>query len=284
MHALKALHADTQVAVLEAALHDPESSVHIAAADALGEVHGPGTPARILQAVSEHGRFQMKAACVDALGQIGEAALPALLDSLDSAAQPVREVAVRALYKLGRNGLADRVVAPLRARILDPAEDEVVRYWAIDALLGLRLKLAAGESDLFTQVLLRTLPDCPSTTVQLHAAEALGHLATIMPESRRREAQEKLERLFRNYGDASDRTDAAFGWRLVGNALLRFGASGRARLEALRTQEDDRWLAWIAYQVVHVPIRSGKFELCDEAEAVKVPDTYAPAFPGYRSW
>ena len=79
------------------------------------------------------------------------------------------------------------------------------------------------------------------------------------------------------------RADAAWGWRAVGNAIATFEPSGKERLEAMRTQEGDKWLAWAAYQVVHVPQVVDKHTCCGEQEAVEIHRAYAPPFPGHRT-
>jgi hypothetical protein len=76
--------------------------------------------------------------------------------------------------------------------------------------------------------------------------------------------------------------DAAWGWRSVGNALLGFGEVGRARLESIREQTSDKWLAWYAYEVVHVPQYANAVATCTEDEAIATHDRYAPPFPGRR--
>ena len=63
---------------------------------------------------------------------------------------------------------------------------------------------------------------------------------------------------------------------------MAFGDEGKAVLEAMRTQTKDKWLAWEAYEVVHVPRRRDGFTPCEEQDAVETHAKYAPAFPGRR--
>ncbi|MBM4085318.1 MAG: hypothetical protein FJ272_11055 [Planctomycetes bacterium] len=203
---------------------------------------------------------------------------------MKSPSQAVREVCVRALYRLGKGGLAPEAWSPLRAALVDVAEDWRVRYWAVDGLVGLRQELSEAQRRELSGDLLTLLASGAPVAVQLHAAWGLGHLAGRMATSEADVARGKLAGLFREYGDGCGRTDAAFGWRVVGNALLQFGPPGLDLLETMRQQPADRWLAWIAYEVVHAPQRSAAMSLVSESEAVAAHDRYAPLFPGVRPW
>jgi hypothetical protein len=122
----------------------------------------------------------------------------------------------------------------------------------------------------------------PSPAVQHGAARTLGDLAPTLPAEEAGQALEALERLFRQYGEGCRRADAAWGWRSVGNALIAFGDAGNQRLEALRTSADDPWLAWYAYEVMHVPQYATAVATCTEEEAAETHARYAPPFPGRR--
>jgi len=269
LRTLGALAASEQVPVVEVGLEDVESSVRIAAAQALSKVHGPDTPARILAALVKDSRFQMKEACIVALTALKEQAQPALVEGLQNPSPPIREVCVRAL---GQNGLAGSKEPLLSALRTD--EDYRVRFYALRGLAGYR-----GPEVI--SALLEALRD-PTPTVQLGAAKTLGDLAPAMSPEQSSPALAALLSLFRQYGDGCQRPDAAWGWRVVGNALMAFGEPGRTALEALRTQKEDRWLAWAAYQVVHVPQVAEKVILCEEQEALETHAKYAPPFPGHR--
>jgi hypothetical protein len=75
----------------------------------------------------------------------------------------------------------------------------------------------------------------------------------------------------------------------VGNAMLACGQPGREILEAMRTerrgadQRQDRWLAWVAYQVLYVLSSPDNVTLCEEKEAVETHAKYATPFPGRRA-
>jgi len=283
MHALAALGDAAQLSIIERALGDPESCVRIAAAASLGELHRPESAQAMLDALSADDGFQLKQACVDSLGAMGEATLPALAAALSSEHVAVREVCVRALYIIGRDGPTAAVREPLRRAMLDASEDDVVRWWAVEGLVGLRLKVTDADREQLADDLIGLLDGSPRM-VQQHAAWGLGYMASCVSAETAGRSLAGLERLMRAFGDGCTRRDAAYGWRLVGNALLQHGEPGRAALEAMRAQSDDRWLAWIAYEVAHVPQRGQTMELVDEAEAIATHEQLAPPFPGWRAW
>ena len=283
MHALAALAEGAQVPVIERGLSDAESCVRIAAAASLGEVHRPESAQAMLDALAADDGFQLKRACVDSLGAMGEGALPALVDGLASEAVAVREVSARALYIVGRDGPTGLVREPVRGTMLDADEDDVVRWWAVEALVGLRLKLTDADREQLADDLIGLLGASPRM-VQQHAAWGLGYMASCVSAETASRSLAALEALMREFGDGCTRRDAAYGWRLVGNALLQHGEPGRAALEAMRAQTDDRWLAWIAYEVAHVPQRTQTMALVDEAEAIATHERFAPPFPGWRAW
>ncbi|MCD6360294.1 MAG: HEAT repeat domain-containing protein, partial [Armatimonadetes bacterium] len=266
MRALGTLGGEEAVAILLEGLKDPQSCVRIAATLALGKAGGAEVVPALLAAVADGGRFQLKEACVKALEVIGPDALHMVVGGLGQRSVGVREVCVRALYKLGRQDLAGEVFAPLRERMTDSGEDAAVRYWAIDGLVGLRLKVSVDRQRQLAADLRRLVESESDLTVQLHAAWGLGYLAAVLEGDERRSCVDALAAMFREYGDGCERADAAYGWRVVGNALL-LTPEGREALEQMRQRRDDKWLAWAAYQVVYVPQRVCKMNLVSEEEA-----------------
>ncbi|MBI2301390.1 MAG: HEAT repeat domain-containing protein [Armatimonadetes bacterium] len=264
---LGAIKAAGQVAVLEAALSDPELSVRASAAQALAAVHGPDSAAWLLAAVPTSG-FQTKQEAIAALAAMKQAAWPALRSSVHHRSWQVRDVAVQAL---GPSGLPE--AEPLLRTALGD-RDWRVRHAAATGFGRFR-------SPETTALLLKALGD-REAAVQLAAAKILGDGATQLNAEAKAQVLAALEALFNGYGEGSRRTDAAWGWQVVGSALLACGDEGRARLEALRTDKGDRRLAWWAYEVLYVKQSPYGITPCTEEEAEAAHERYAPEFPGVR--
>ena len=284
MYALAGIGKAEWVSVLEEGLFDDESSVRMAAGGALGRVNGPKSAARIISALEKDGYFQMKMACVEALSAMERRALPELVRGLESPVYAVREVSARSLYGIGKAGFQGEVYGPLRKAMLNRDEDARVRYFAIEGLVSLRMELKAEEQRQLASDLMEIAAKESSPTVQLRAAWGLAYMYGLLTPELRQSALETLADGFRKYGDGCERSDGAFGWRVFGNAILNYHGPGRSRLEEMRTQTDDKWLAWIAYEVVHLPHRLAKIVQVEEQNAVRDHEEYAPPFPGYRTW
>lgn len=280
MRALGKLRATEKAEIVEKGLRDRESCVRIAAADALAGANGPRSLMKLLKALEQNDGFQFKLACIDTLTALGEAARRDVLQGLRSRSATVREVCARCL---GASAEADAQEL-LVGIMMNVHEEETVRYWAIDSLRRLCAVGAATDRDACVAGYLRLAEEERSTTVQLHAVRSIGLLANMLTSVQRNEAYDILTALFRQYGDGCTRTDAAFGWRLVGNALTALGSTGRSRLELMRREQQNRWLAWLAYEALYVPLRVQDMQLVQESEAIRIHDTYAPPFPGYRRW
>jgi hypothetical protein len=286
MRALKAVGASAQLPSVYAGLTDKENCVRVAAAEAAGYLNDGDTPRMLFAAIDRDDSFLMKLACVGSLVAMGETCIDEVIAGLKYKCQGVREVCARALKGLGE--MAGFEVYPhLACMLRDEGEDENVRYWAIDSLFELSLKgrLTARSAEDFITELAALVCKESSTVVQLHAARELGKMAEEgLLDGKFPDAILQVECLFRKYGDGCMRTDAAFGWRLAGNALLSFGEPGRELLRNMREQKQDKWLSWLAYEVEYLPHRKPAIELCEEQQAIVDHDRYAPAFPGYRPW
>lgn len=298
MFALGALQAEAYVGLLENGLMDEESSVRIAAAVALARVNGPDSPQRIVMALSKDDKFQMKLACVEALAAMKERALPAVLQGISNSSPSVREVCARVLTAEAPGCSSTLLTQPDRAGCIPTAnappgaqeallsmlrneKEDVPLFHAFNALAGYR-------SPEVIAALLRSLRT-GSPQVQMWSAQTLAQMTTTMSQEQLKEMLSALTGLFREFGDDSKRSDAAWGWRTVGSAMLACGEPGKQMLDSMRTerrgadQRADRWLAWIAYQVLYVPQAAEKNTLCEEREAVEIHAKYAPPFPGRRS-
>lgn len=283
MYVLAAMKAHSQVATIETGMFDDESSVRIAATGALAAVHRKESALRIFAALEKDGYFQIKLAAVEALSAMKEQALTVLLEGVKSSHYAVREVSVRALSNLGAAGFVKDVFPSLFATIVNREEDERVRRHALTGLAGLRLKLDQANQDKLMSTLMDLASTDTSVLVQLRAARELGSFYVPTTSTGRDQIVECLAAGFRKYGDACQRSDAAYGWRLFGNALLMCHERGRKQLEAMRLQKDDKWLAWLAYEVEYLPHRQMKISMIEEEEALERHKKFAPPFPGYRT-
>jgi hypothetical protein len=283
MHALKAMKAKSQVAAIEGRLFDEESSVRIAAANVLATVNSSNTAQRIVEALQENDGFQFKLGCVEALTAIGESGLAIILKGTEHTNYAVRETCIRSLAKICAGGLVDKTFPVLSEIAGDNDEDEKIRCYALEGDVNSRLKLNRDQQSKLIRQLINLTDNENTTLVQLRATWGLGHVHGICDQPTREEVVSCLARGFRKYGDGCQRDDAAYGWRLFGNALLNQHSRGRNVLESFRKQTDDKWLAWLAYEVVYLPHRFMKIELIEEETAIEQHKQFAPAFPGYRS-
>ncbi len=284
MYALAALKAESQVSTLEEGLLDVESSVRIAAASALAVVHGPHSAVRILSALEKDGYFQMKLACFEGLTALGEEALAPVLKGARSTHYAVRQVSIQTLYKLGKGGFMAEAAPALFDAAVNHTEDELLRSYALEGMVGFREEITPAFRIQLVDKMIELASEDPSTLVQLRAAWGLGYFYSGTDATKRKVIVDCLATGFRNYGDGCQRSDAAYGWRIFGNSLLMHHGQGRTQLESMRTQGNDKWLAWVAYEVVYLPHRQMKMALLDEQEMIEQHNKFAPEFPGYRTW
>src|SRR5207244_9462898 len=139
-------------------------------------------------------------------------------------------------------------------------KEDLPLFYAVTALAGYR------SPEVITALLSSLRHGTPK--VQMWVAATLTQMAPAMSPDQCQDMLSALGVLFRGFGDDSKKPDAAWGWRVVGNAMCACGRAGKEMLEAMRTQHQDRWLAWAAYQVLYVPQSPEKATLCEEKEAV----------------
>lgn len=219
--ALEALVATGQVTTVVGALSDPEPGVRNAAAKALAVMPGSAAVTGILTALATDTSAPFKVLCAETLAQISS--ISTLATGLTYTAPAAREVCARALYKLGVPGgsAADQVVSALRGVVNNGAETDEVRYWALYGLFGLTSTLDSTERGAVLADCLAIIGDPGETPlVELEAAHVLEYLAPSLSDAQKTSAGTELTALFEQYGEGSTRDDAAYGWRMVGNALI----------------------------------------------------------------
>lgn len=258
------------IAPLLAGLNDPENGVRCVAVLALGDRKDPAACRALLQAAERHGNHMLRECVIIALRKL--APLPAAELSEAATRSPsdeVREVAMRTLVvhatpaflPVFREGLRDKTRFP--------------RFAAAEALGNMARSPEAVE-------LLIAALDHEDSAVANRAAASLGQFAARKrPEtaSMRPKMLAALFAAFKKHGD-SNRDDAEWGWRVVGNAILDFGEEGAAALSQIRDQRDDLRLAELAWRVVDLPQRKGMFILVtpqENEEAMKRRPCSAPA-------
>lgn len=289
--ALAIVGGNDAVPILENALEDRESSVRIAAADALAKVNGPKSAEKLLKAVGQND-FQFNYVAGTTLVGLAPKSPPVLLQGLDSPNPNVQAVSARVLRgTTAEPGQRAQIYQALRKVLLDPKASSAARVNAMNNLTGGYLDFSKDLPNAQVPLvadLLSLLNSGAPPDVEVQVANSFKTMARYMTPAQKTEALDALEKLFRTYGDGCERPDAAYGWRIVGNAILFL--QGKDRLEAMRTQKDDKWLAWNAYEVVYlfqdlvIKDKAYSFNEVDEKQAIADHEKYAPEFPGWRKW
>lgn len=245
------------VVSIEKGLGDREGCVRAMAAQALRDVAGTQSAVRLLECVDRHGNHPLNEVAVVTLSRMRPAPLEELKAAARGHANPVvRQVAMRALSFLPR---ADLV--PLYAAGLTDA-DRYVRFAAAQGLGGVRRCPEAAEA-----LIAATRHGDP--VVSDRAATSLAAIAErkepeIDPLRERMVAA--LRDLYAKLGDGCARADADWGYRPVGNALLRFGVPGEKILREFMDQSRDRRLAEQAWRSLCVRQDNGRFSEVTEVE------------------
>lgn len=259
LQALGKLKATDAVPVLEHALEDPENGVRCVAALALGDVSGPQSCARLLEAVAQHGNHMLVECAVIALRRQKPFPTAELAAAIAKhPAERVREVAVRAVQPAP----AAELIPVLTAALQD--QNAFVRYAATDALGHIR------RTPQVATTLLGAL-DHTDVAVANRAALSLTEIAARQePEITplRPKLLAALETAFRRYASpsAAARADADWGFRPVGNALRQLGTEGEAILKRLRDQRENPRLAELAWLVLDLHQQPNSFSQVTEAE------------------
>ena len=164
-----------------------------------------------------------------------------------------------------------------------------VRFWAVNALGHLCANLRDKDSEeavearpRIFQAFVDLFPDEPSSMVMLEAAQRLPAVRAYLTDQQRTQLLERAKGLLLRYGDGCTRPDAEYGWRRVGNLIRTLGPAGDTFIEECIARRDDKWLAWIAYEVKYLEqkLTADKFCLVDEAQAI-ADARKAPPFPGW---
>jgi hypothetical protein len=111
----------------------------------------------------------------------------------------------------------------------------------------------------------------PAHAVQVRAATVFAAMHARLPakDAGRNTALAEAVEFFRQYGDGCERTDRAWGWRLLGNSLLGFGQDGEAALKALLADGTNRELSDRAWRILYLK-QGDQFFPVTEAEDAAV--------------
>lgn len=261
--ALKALGASgdpAAVPLLEDAMFDPDTAISTAAAYALrlgGFDIGEPTVTKIIAAMvqSEAPPF-LEAAMGTMLSMGVDTVTPMMVDTLANHANvDARRLAARTLWNFsgGPNN------AELRQTLIDALgdPDPFVRYYAA-AMHG----QINPSSEMVTALL--DAARSGDTVVASQATDSLGRWLEIgyaNAVGRKAELTAVLDALFAEYGDGSTRSNADWGFEVIGRSLLAAGAEGEQVLRQHMTQREDRLLSERAWSILFFPNSRGEFDL-----------------------
>jgi HEAT repeat protein len=261
LRALAAQGGPTAVPFFEAALDDPEHAVRCVAVICLGQTQGTGSVERIFRALRAHANFQLGYEAGLALSKMGPERTADILRGTADQNVEVRRVVANSLER----GATRPEAIPTMLGALRDDNDPMVRWAAIRALV--RFGGKPGVLEAFLQAMNDKHP-----TVRAAAAWAIGATCRsmspeIMPHFER--AREALADRFLSFGGAYAGSDADWGYRTVGAALLELDADGRQVLNKALVQGEDPRLAEIAWRMLFLPHDRNAYHLVPESEALK---------------
>ncbi len=239
------------VPVIEAALRDPENSVRCMAMYALRLSNRPESTAAIVAALDEHHEHPLHEAARDTLARIHPAPLAEIRAAASHPDEVVRTTAIRVLRYLGPT---EEDVPLLVERLGD--EHRYAAFSAAETLGAVRGSEAAVRA-------LIAATRHPDVAVADRAATSIAEMIARgepAAEALRGELLAAVRALFEQMGDGCTRSDAEWGYRPAGNALLAFGAEGEAVLGELMAQSEDRRLAELAWRVLMLREKAGQNE------------------------
>lgn len=242
--------------ILEKGLEDEHHSVRCAAALALAEVNRPETPAKLLAAVDRFGSHPLNEVVVSALLRARPSPRKELTAAVRHENSEVRTVAMRALSLS-----ADGEVLPALAAGLGDSE-RYVRFAAAQGLANIRRSPQAVEALIeATRHEDPVVADRAATSLGLIAARGEAEVEPLRPR-----IVAALQQLYAQFGDGCTRVDADWGYRPVGNAMLKLGKDGEAVLQGFMEQTKDRRLADLAWRSLWIRQDNGTFSEVTEAE------------------
>jgi hypothetical protein len=255
--ALGKLKDPAAVPLIEQGLVDPENCVRCAAGLALRDNHRAESTAKMLAAIDQFGNHPLAEVVFKTLPVLRP--LPRAELSQAATKHPrdmVRSTAMRALALMPDTTL----IPAYRAGLHD--SDRFVRFAAAQGLGGVKHNAEAVE------VLLEAL-EHEDPVVSDQAAKSLGLIAArqqVETAPLRPRIAAGLSQLYGKLGDHCRRADAEWGYRPVGNALLKLGADGEKILQAFIDQRQDHRLALSAWKSLYIRQDNHSFSEVSEQE------------------
>lgn len=276
LQALAATKDSSAVALLEAALNDPETGIRCMAAQCLRTLSGPGTPKALLAAVEKFGTHPLRETVTATLTRMQPLPRDVICDAImNSKNTDVRIAATKALSP--HVTAAD--VPVLEKGLANP--DQYPRFLAMEALGNVRKSpeavsiLINGLNHHQVEVANRA-----ATSLGLVGAREIAAVVKAAPAEKPKPAPDSsattkkidldlalagLTRRFNRFTSDYQGVDHNWGFRSVGNAMLAFGPVGEMMLEGL-TKNADPVLARHAFEVLHLRQRPASFSEVSEAE------------------
>jgi hypothetical protein len=255
--ALGKLKDPASVPVIEQGLADEEMCVRCAAVRALRDNNRPESTAKMLVAVDRSGAHPLVEMVLQTLPQIRPLPRAELAAAAAKHANSLlRSTAMRALA-----AMPDKTLLPLFAAGLHDA-DRFVRFAAAEGLGEI------GHSAEAAEILLDALRH-EDPVVSDRAAASLGTIVTYRQtetDPLRPRIAAGLRQLYAKLGDGCRRVDAEWGYRPVGNALLKLGPEGEKILQAFIDQRQDHRLAFLAWKSLYVRQDNNTFSEVSEQE------------------
>jgi len=267
LRALGVLKEPATIPAIEAALLDSENSVRWQAALVLGQLNAPQCLEHLFEAVARsNSSFQFNFRAVPtALRELKEKKLLTqeqigFVIGLTSAPEAkVREVAWSTLrqFDLPRTDALGKVILKTLASEPDPYARE----------LALAILRNFPPTQMYMDAISRSMKEDSDAVVQVCACRAL---ATIVRQDAgqgsREKALQSIVSFFRQYGEGCQRTDKAWGWRDVGNAVRSFGEPGNRALNQIMHETQNKGLAELAWRVVYLKQEDQFFHITEEQE------------------
>lgn len=258
------------IPALEEAAMDPENSFRCVAIDALGTLHGPNTVALIGSVIAKYPTMSMRIVGRTALSTMFAERSEDIFKLYRETNSPFVKLTILEMPIAKRAVPAVDAVPGFRPLVFDGATSEIEKLRFTAAFT------AAYYPDRECTELALKLLDDKSGVVQVAAAFSLGEMARrIEDHALREQIFTRLVEKQKEFGDGSTRSDLAWGFRPVCEAILYgFGPRGERHLTATLNGSDRR-LAIQAWNVLFHPNDGWNFYEIDREQGESL-YTYYP--------